>query len=230
VIRPRPVAGKVACVIAIASILLLVADDALARRMGGFSGGRSFSSFGSSRSVSSRSTRSVFGSSSRTATTRSSLSGTRGVSSRSNTGSVSRSQYQRSRAAGTTFQNRTQAESAFRQRNAGQFPSRYATQPSSRPNHIPQSTRVDGRNVNVTYNAGLGGYGYRHPTLGTWILYSAMTDAVMMSALMSRGGYYYGAAPGTYAGGGGGFFTGLILILLIVGVMWVLLRSSGRRF
>lgn len=229
-IRPRPAAGKVACVIAIASILLLVAADALAWRMGGFSGGRSFSSFGSSRSFSSRSTRSVFGSSSRRATTRSSLSGTRGVSSRSNTGGVNRSQYQRSRAAGTTFQNRTQAESAFRQRNAGQYPSRYATQPSSRPSHVPQSTRVDGRNVNVAYNAGLGGYGYRHPTLGTFILYNAMTDAVMMNALMSRGGYYYGAAPGTYYGGGGGFFTGLILILLIVGVMWVLLRSSGRRF
>ena len=88
---------------------------------------------------------------------------------------------------------------------------------------------MNGRNVNVTYNAGLGGYGYLHPTLGTWILYSAMTDAVMMSALMSRGGYYYGGAPGTYYGGGGGFFTGLILIMLIAGVMWVLLRSAGRR-
>ena len=228
-IRPRPAAGKVACAIAIASILLLAADDAFARRMGGFSGGRSFSSLGSSRSFSSRSTRSAFGSSSRTSTTRSTLSGTRGVSSRSNTSGVSRSQYDRSRAAGTTFQNRSQAESAFRQRNAGQFPSRYATQPSARPSHIPQSTRVDGRNVNVTYNAGLGGYGYLHPTLGTWILYNAMTDAVMMSALMSRGGYYYGGAPGTYYGGGGGFFTGLILILLIAGVMWVLLRSAGRR-
>ena len=140
------------------------------------------------------------------------------MSSRSNTSGVSRSQYERSRAAGTTFQNRSQAESAFRQRNAGQFPSRYATQPSTRPNHIPQSTRVDGRNVNVTYNAGLGGYGYLHPTLGTWILYNAMTDAAMMSILMSRGGYYYGGAPGTYYGGGGGFFTGLILILLIAGV------------
>ena len=229
-IRPRPVAGKVACAIAIASILLLVADDAFARRMGGFSGGRSFSSLGSSRSFSSRSTRSAFGSSSRTSTTRSSLSGTRGVSSRSNTSGVSRSQYERSRAAGTTFQNRSQAESAFRQRNAGQFPSRYATQPSTRPSHIPQSTRVDGRNVNVTYNAGLGGYGYLHPTLGTWILYNAMTDAAMMSILMSRGGYYYGGAPGTYYGGGGGFFTGLILILLIAGVMWVLLRSASRRY
>ncbi len=227
-IRPRPTAGKVACAIAIASILLLVADDAFARRAGGFSGGRSFSSSGSSRSFSSRSTRSAFGSGSRTATTRSTLSGTRGASSRSNTSGVSRSQYERSRAAGTTFQNRSQAESAFRQRNAGQFPSRYSSQPSTRPSHIPQSTRVDGRNVNVTYNAGLGGYGYLHPALGTWILYDAMTDAAMMSILMSRGGYYYGGAPGTYSGGGG-FFTGLILILLIAGVMWLLLRSAGRR-
>ena len=227
-IRPRSAAGKVAAVIALTSVLLLVADDALARRMGGFSGGRSFSSFGSSRSFSSRSSRSAFGSS-RSATTRSSLSGTRGVSSRSNTGAVSRAQYQRSRAAGTTFQNRSQAESAFRQRNAGQYPSRYRSQPASRPGHVPQSTRVDGRNVNVTYNAGRGGYGYLHPTLGTWIVYNAMTDAAMMSVLMSRGGYYYGGAPGTYYGGGGSFFTGLILILLIVGVMWVMLGSAGRR-
>ena len=230
VIRPRRFAGKAACAIAVGSILLLVADDAFARRFGGFSGGRSFSSFGSSRSFSSRSSRSVFGSGSRTTTTRSTLSGTRGVSSRSNTGGVSRAQYDRSRAAGTTFQNRSQAESAFRQRNAGQYPSRYAQQPASRPAHVPQTTRVDGRNVNVTYNAGLGGYGYLHPTLGTWILYDAMTDAAMMSVLMSRNGYYYGAAPGTYYGGGGGFINGLIVIALIVGVAWLLLRSVGRRY
>lgn len=227
-IRARPAAGKVAAVIGITSILLLVADDALARRMGGFSGGRSFSSFGSSRSFSSRSTRSAFGSS-RATTTRSSLAGTRGVSSRSNTASVSRAQYQRSRAAGTTFQNRSQAESAFRQRNSGQFSSRYQTQPSTRPGHIPQSTRVDGRNVNVAYNTGLGGYGYMHPTLGTWMMYNAMTDAAMMGMLMSRGGYYYGGAPGTYRGGGGNFFTGLILIMLIIVVMRMLLGSTSRR-
>lgn len=228
-IRPRPAAGKAACVIVIGSILLLAADDALARRFGGFSGGRSFSSFGS-RSFSSRSTRSVFGSRSRATTTRSTLSGTRGVSSRSNTSGVSRAQYDRSRAAGTTFQNRSQAESAFRQRNAGQFPSRYTREPGARPSHIPQTTRVDGRNVNVTYNAGLGGYGYLHPALGTWILYDAMTDAAMMSVLMNRGGYYYGAAPGTYYGGGGGFFSGLLVIAMIAGVAWLLLRSVGRRY
>lgn len=227
-IRPRPAAGKAACVIAIASILLLTADDALARRMGGFSGGRSFSSFGSSRSFSSRSTRSVFGSGSRTTTTRSTLSGTRGVSSRANTGGVSRAQYERSRTAGTTFRNRSQAETAFRQRNTGQFPSRYAREPAARPTHIPQTTRVDGRNVNVNYNAGLGGYGYLHPALGTWILYDAMTDAAMMSILMSRGGYYYGPAPGAY--GGGGLLTGLLVIALIAGAAWWLLRSVGRRY
>jgi len=163
-------------------------------------------------------------------TNRNSLSGTRGVSSRSNTTGVSRAQYQRSRAAGTTFQNRSQAETAFRQRNAGQYPSRYRSEPSSRPSHIPQSTRVNGRNVNVSYNAGLGGYGYMHPTMGTWMMYSAMSDMAMMSMLMNRGGYYYGGAPGTYHGGGGNFFTGMILILLIVGLMWVLLGSASRRY
>ena len=57
------------------------------------------------------------------------------------------------------------------------------------------------------------------------MMYNAMSDAVMMSALMSRGGYYYGATPGR-----GNFFSGLILIMLIVGVTWLFLGSAGRRY
>lgn len=209
--------------------LLLVAGDAFARRGGGFGGGRAFSSrgFSSSRSVSRGS---VWGSNrARTTTTRQSLSGTRGATARSNTRGVSNAQYQRARTNGTTFQTRQQAEQAFVSRNSSQYPSRYSTQPSSRPAHIPQSTRVDGRNVNVTYNAGLGGYGYLHPTLGTWVLYSAMADAAMLGLLMSNRGYYYGPAPGAYYGGRpSGFWTGLMVIAIILAVFFVM-RAGSRR-
>ena len=213
---------------AVTLCLLLVADDAFARR-GGFGGGRSFSSrgFSSSRSFSSRSSTRSWGSN--RSTTRQSLSGTRATA-RSNTRGISNSQYQRARANGTTFQTRQQAEQAFVSRNASQYPSRYASQPSTRPGHIPQTTRVDGRNVNVTYNSGLGGYGYLHPTLGTWVLYSAMADAAMLGLLMSNRGYYYGPAPGAYYGGRpSGFWTGLMVIAIILAVFFVM-RAGSRRY
>ena len=140
------------------------------------------------------------------------------------------SQYQRARANGTTFQTRQQAEQAFVGRNSSQYPSRFSSRPSSRPAHIPQNTRVDGRNVNVTYNAGLGGYGYLHPTLGTWVLYSAMADAAMLGVLMSNRGYYYGPPPGAYYGGRpSGFWTGLMVIAIILAVFFVM-RAGSRRY
>lgn len=215
---------------AVALTLLLVADEAFARR-GGFSMGRSFSSRGFSAASRSVSRGSLWGSSrARTGTTtRQSLSGTR-ASARTNTRGVSNAQYQRARANGTTYQTRQQAEQAFVSRNSGQYPSRYSSQPSSRPAHIPQTTRVDGRNVNVTYNTGLGGYGYLHPTLGTWVLYSAMADAAMLGVLMSNRGYYYGPAPGAYYGGRpSGFWTGLAVIGIIVAV-YLVMRAGSRQY
>ena len=232
--RAFRVRRRILLVMAATLCLLLIADDAFARR-GGFGGGRSFSSrgfsssrsFSSSRGFSSRSSTRAWGSN--RSTTRQSLSGSRATA-RSNTRGVNNSQYQRARANGTTFQTRQQAEQAFVSRNSSQYPSRYASQPSTRPGHIPQSTRVDGRNVNVTYNAGLGGYGYLHPTLGTWVLYSAMADAAMLGLLMSNRGYYYGPAPGAYYGGRpSGFWTGLMVIAIILAVFFVM-RAGSRRY
>ena len=219
---------RVLAAAAVVLCLLLIADDAFARRGGGFSAGRSFSSRGFS---SSRGSVNTWGSArARTGTTtRQSLSGTRGSTARTNTRGVSQANYQRARANGTTFQTRQQAEQAFISRNSSQYPSRYASQPSSRPGHIPQTTRVDGRNVNVTYNAGLGGFGYLHPTLGTWVLYSAMADAAMLSLLMSNNHYYYGPGPGSYyAGRTSGFWTGLMVIAIILAVFFVI-RAGSRR-
>lgn len=212
---------RVLVAIAAALTLFLVAEDAFARRFGGFSGrsfSRSFSSsrsLGSSRSFSSSSRRSLSGSRASTA------------AARSNTRGISQTNYNRARQQGTTFQTRSQAESAFRQRNASQYSSKYPTQQSTRPSHIPQTTRVNGQTVNVNYNAGLGGYGYFMG--GQWILYSAMADAAMLSVLMSRNNYYYGAAPGAYVGGySGGFWTGILIIGIIV-AMFLFVRSAANR-
>jgi hypothetical protein len=223
---------RIWAVVALAAALLLVAEDALARRGGGF-GGASFGRSFSSRSFSTRSTvgTRAWGSNRvRTNSTRSALSGSRAGTARANTRGVSNAQYQRARANGTTYRTRQQAEQTFVSRNSSQFPSRYASQPATRPGHVPQSTRVDGRNVNVAYNAGLGGYGYLHPSLGTWVLYSAMTDAAMLGLLMSRQGYYYGPAPGAYYGGRtSGFWTGLMMIGIIFAIFFVM-RSKSRYY
>ena len=220
---------RVAILIALGVCLLLVAEDAMARR-GGF-GGASFGRSFSSRSFSSRGATRAWGSTrSRAGSTRSSLSGSRASAARTNTRGVSNSQYQQARTRGTTFQNRQQAQQAFVGRNSTQYPSRFASQPSARPAHIPQNTRVGGRNVNVAYNAGLGGYGYLHPTLGTWVLYSAMTDAAMLGVLMSRQGYYYGPGPGAYYGGRtSGFWSGLMVIGIILAIFFVM-RSGSRYY
>jgi hypothetical protein len=221
-LRPRVAFGSRRVIIAIAAALtlFLLAEDALARGFG--RGGFSARSF-SSRSFSSRSSRSLGG-----ARSSRSLSGSRAstASARSNTSGVSQSRYNTARANGTTYQNRSQATSAFRTRNSSQYPSKFSSQPTARPSHIPQSTRVNGQNYNVSYNRGLGGYGYS--VGGRWILYSAMADVAMMSVLMNNRGYYYGARPGAYVGGrSSGFWTGLMVIGIFLAIYFVV-RSSNR--
>ena len=46
---------------------------------------------------------------------------------------------------------------------------------------------------------------------GSWIMYDAMADAIMMDTLMGHSGYYYGSPS---AGLGG--FGGLTLIFMVV--------------
>jgi len=74
------------------------------------------------------------------------------------------------------------------------YTSKYTTKPATRPTHIPETTTVGGKTVNVTYNSAHGGYGYMGPS-GTWMMYDAMSDAVMLSALMSQNHYYYQGHP-----------------------------------
>lgn len=89
---------------------------------------------------------------------------------------------------GTSFKSKDAATAAFKKNQAGKYPSKYASKPATRPSHIPSSTMVGGRSVNITYNAGIGGYGYMN-TLGVIIAYDMMADAVMRNRYMASSHY-----------------------------------------
>jgi len=86
----------------------------------------------------------------------------------------------------TSFKSKDAATAAFKKNQAGKYPSKYASKPATRPEHIPQSTMVGGRSVNITYNN--GGYGYTN-SLGAFIMYDMMSDAIMRDRYMSRSNY-----------------------------------------
>ena len=126
------------------------------------------------------------------------------------------------------------AAADFRTRNAGKFPSKYASRPATRPSHVPQSTSVGGNTYNISYNAGRGGYGYMGVG-GTWMMYNAMADAVMMGTLMSRGGYVYGPRyyqPAAMAPAPWGFLSfvwSALFLAVIIAVIVAVARKSVLR-
>ena len=90
---------------------------------------------------------------------------------------------------GTAFKSKDDATAAFKKNQAGKYPAKYATKPATRPEHIPATTMVNGRSVNVVWNADRGCYGYPGSTLGAFIAYDMMSDAIMMNTMMSRNHY-----------------------------------------
>lgn len=134
---------------------------------------------------------------------------------------------------GTLFSSKAAATQAFRSRYAQDYASTFATEPSARPSYIPASTFVGGRSVNIMYNPTLGGYGYLHPSLGTWILYDALADAAMSDNLMYNRGYYWGGAP-VYVSHGTRFFglafAVLVLFLIAAIAVGVVARRARREW
>lgn len=173
---------------------------------GGFSGGSHSSGgfSGSSGGFSGSSSRSSGGFSPGGST-----SGTGGFSrpSSSTTGSppriggASQALYDKAKVNGTAFTSRNDAVSSFRGKYGSQYTNKFASEPSARPDYIPGSTSVGGRNYTIIYNHGYGGYGYYGPS-GAWMMYDVMADAVMLDLLMSHRGYYYGPPYGAYGGYG----------------------------
>jgi hypothetical protein len=68
----------------------------------------------------------------------------------------------------------------------------------------------------VRYRPSLGGYGYYNPSLGRWVLYSVMSDALMTNLLMRNNGYYYGSPPGYFGGGSPSLGSYVFLIFIVI--------------
>jgi hypothetical protein len=126
--------------------------------------------------------------------------------------------FARARTRGTAFATRSEALKAFEQKNRGRFRNHFSSRPASRPSYIPRYTAgPNGSRYPVQYRPGLGGYGYFNPSLGRWVLYSVLGDAVMTNMLMRNQGYYYGAFPPSSAGSWGFSSTmGALLFLALI--------------
>lgn len=129
---------------------------------------------------------------------------------------------------GTLFSSKAEASQAFRSRYAKDYGSTFASEPSMRPSYIPASTFVGGRSVNIMYNPTLGGYGYFHPSLGTWILYDALADAAMSDNLMYNRGYYWGGAP-VFVSHGPRFFGLAFAVLALFLIAAIAVGVAARR-
>jgi hypothetical protein len=90
---------------------------------------------------------------------------------------------------GNQTMSKDQAVADFKTKHASTYTSKFSSEPAKRPAHIPTTTTVGNTNVNVSYNSQYGGYGYMHPTLGTWMMYDVMSDMAMASMLMNNHGY-----------------------------------------
>lgn len=108
---------------------------------------------------------------------------------------VDNAAYKAAKTSGKAFTTKSAAEADFKAKSAAKYTSTYKSEPTTRPSHIPTTTTVGGSNVNVSYNSQYGGYGYMHPSLGTWMMYDMISDAAMMGVMMQRDGYYVGAQP-----------------------------------
>lgn len=182
----------------------------LAKR-GGFSGGRSSFSSGRSSFSSSRGS-SSWGSSSKSSVSKpmatkpnsasDSLWGTKANTSTPKVTKVESPRlktYNEAKAGGTLFSSKAEAQNAFKNKYAAQYTSKYASEPATKPAHIPQAVKdAGGVERPIVYNQGSGGYGYWSgggPNLGTFIIYDALSDMIMLNMLMNNHNYQYGPPP-----------------------------------
>jgi hypothetical protein len=137
--------------------------------------------------------------------------------------------YEQAKTKGTAFKTRDEAVNTFKQQNESKYKNQFSSEPAQRPNYVPEYySGPGGARYNVTYRSDLGGYGYYNPSLGQWMLYSAMADAVMVNSLMHSHGYYYGPPPVRY-GGGWGFFTWLGMLIFILLIAYAVTRMFHIR-
>lgn len=123
------------------------------------------------------------------------------------------------KANGTLFKSRDEAVTDFKSRYSSQYQSKFSSEPASRPAYIPQTYVSGGNTYNVIYNPTFGGYGYTN-SLGAFIMYDAMSDAIMMNHLMNHHGYAHGIAPNAVHDDSG-YGTALLIFLIFVVIVIV---------
>jgi hypothetical protein len=148
--------------------------------------------------------------------------------------SLDKALFNKTKEAGTTKPRAEQIQE-FKAKNASKYTSEYKQEPKSRPEHIPQTYTSGGNSYNIVYNPGRGyGYWTGGPGLGTFMLYDAMSDAIMLNALMSR------PAVATYTpvyGAGGGSevivthsyvpqIFGLLFLAVFIGVVCYVIKNG----
>lgn len=145
--------------------------------------------------------------------------------------------FETSKANGTSKMTKTQSMDKFKNDSAmkSKYTSKYASKPATRPSHVPQTTQVGGKTVNITYNQVGGGYGFTN-ALGAFIMYDMMSDALMRDRMMTQNGYLYAGHPsvvGTtviHTGRSSGAIMMWVLfgiIALVVIVFFVVKKSSN---
>lgn len=142
---------------------------------------------------------------------------------------------------GTAFKTKEEAVTAFKTKHANDYNTKFSSEPSKRPDYIPMTTQIGGREVPVQYDSRQGGYGFLD-TNGKWRTYEVIRDVAMLGLLMHRDNYAYGPPPGyggypaQYGGPYGqpyypqqphfpwGF---VIFVMLIIGVVF-LVKSAKK--
>ncbi len=103
--------------------------------------------------------------------------------------------------------------------------------PTTRPDYIPETTRVGGRTYDVTYDVSQGGYGYwmgGGPGAGRWVMYDPMADTAMTTMLMNRNSYYYGPSPSRWSMRW--WRTPAIVLTLVGLVAFLVFRGAGSDY
>lgn len=115
------------------------------------------------------------------------------------TSNVDRAKYENAVKSGKSFTSREKAVADFKAKNATKYTSKFDKEPATRPSYIPTTYRdSSGTTRNIVYDNRGGGYGYwsgGNSGLGTFIMFDALSDMVMLNALMDKDGYYVGSPP-----------------------------------
>jgi len=181
-----------------AAFLVAGMSDAIARRS---SGSRSSSRPSSSSRSTTKSRPSSTSKSKPSAVKPSTKSSVKPATSKRTTTAPKRSaaqqkSFEASKKNGTSKMTKQQSMDKFKSDPAmkSKYTSKYASKPATRPSHVPATTSVGGKTVNITYNQAGGGYGYMN-TLGTFMMYDMMSDALMRDRMMTNNGYLYSGHP-----------------------------------